>query len=95
MSPTDDPQTAYRRMALLGKLGSLGPLAHQTPYQYRERLRNALPHYREEVTTLVDSYVRSQYGAKRLSVDDRSRIVAAWLRVRLPMLRRIFTPRAG
>ena len=94
MSPTDDPQTAYRRMALLGKLGSLGPMAHQTPYQYRERLRNALPNYREEVTTLVDSYVRIQYGAKRLEMGDRNRIMTAWMRVRLPMLRRIFTPRA-
>ncbi len=92
MRSTDDPQTAYRRLALLGKFGSLGPLTHQTPYQYRERLRNALPHYRAEVTTLVDLYVRSQYGAKRLTVDDRSRILSAWLRIRLPMLRRIFIP---
>ena len=93
MSPTDDPQTAYHRMSLLGKLGSLGPMAHQTPYQYRERLRNALPNHREEVTTLVDSYVLSQYGAKRLAVGDRNRIANAWMRVRLPMLRRIFTLR--
>ena len=94
MSSTDDPQAAYRRLAFLGKLGSLAPLTHQTPYQYRERLLNALPNYREEIITLVDSYVLSQYGAKRLAVGDRDRIVTAWLRVRLSMLRRIFNPRA-
>lgn len=94
MSYTDDPRTAYRRMALLGKLSSMGPLTHQTPYQYMERLQNALPSYRGEVTTLVDLYVRSQYGAKRLTVGDRNRLVTAWLRVRMPMLRRVFSPRA-
>lgn len=92
MKTTDDPKTAYRRLSLLGGLGSLGPLAHQTPYQYKEKLRNALPQYREEFNTLVDSYVNSQYGAKRLAMGDRTRIVNAWLRIRLPMLRRFFNP---
>lgn len=95
MSSTDDPKIAYLRMALLGNLGSLGPLVHQTPYQYRESLHNALPKYQTEVSTLVDLYVQSQYGAKRLSVDDRNRITKAWLRIRLPMLRRIFAPRTS
>ena len=94
MSSTDDPRTAYRRMGLLGKLGALGPLDYQTPYEYKERLRNAMPNYRVEVSTLVDSYVQSQYGAKRLTKDDRNRILNAWMRLRMPMLRRIFTPRA-
>ena len=94
MSSTDDPQTAYHRMALLGKFSSLGPLSHQTPFQYRERLRNALPNFDAEVSTLVDSYVRSQYGAKRLTVEDRNRIVSAWMRIRMPMLRRIFARKA-
>ena len=93
MKSTDDPQTAYLRMALLARLGSLGPLTHQTPYQYGERLRNALPNYSGEVNTLVESYVRSQYGGQRLSVDDRNRIVEAWLRIRLPMLGRVFAPK--
>lgn len=90
MSSTDDPRTAYHRMAFPGKFSSLAPLTHQTPYQYRERLRNALPNYGAEVSTLVDSYVRNQYGAKRLTVEDRNQVVSAWMRIRMPMLRRIF-----
>ena len=83
----------YRRLALLGALGSVGPLDHQAPFQYRERLRQALPGYREEVSVLVEAYVRSRYGAKELSFADRRRMADAWMRVRLPLLLRSFRRR--
>jgi hypothetical protein len=93
MTLSEDPRAIYRRLALLGGLASVGPLDHQTPFQYRERLRNALPRYQEDVSVLVDAYVRSRYGAKELSFADRRRATDAWLRVRLPLLLRLFRRR--
>ena len=49
-----------------------------------------LPSYREDVSVLVDAYVRSRYGAKELSLADRRRLADAWLRIRLPLLLRFF-----
>jgi transglutaminase-like putative cysteine protease len=90
MIPSGDPRTAYRRLGLLGALGSTGPAVHQTPYQYLERLRTALPGHDEEVSALVGAYVRSRYGAKGLAGEESQLLVKAWLKVRLPLLRRVF-----
>ena len=95
MVPSEDPQTAYRRLALLGALGATGPHAYQTPFQYRERLRALLPSYRDDVDTLVDAYVRSEYGAKQLAAEDRESLIAAWLRLRTPLVLRILRIKAG
>ena len=93
--PSDDPQTAYRRLAFLGALGATGPHAYETPFQYRERLRALLPSYRDDVNTLVDAYVRSEYGAKQLAEEDREGLIAAWLRLRTPLVLRILRMKAG
>ena len=93
MVSSADPRVAYRRLALLGALGSAGPALHQTPYQYRERLRAALPGKDEEVSALIDAYVRSRYGAKQLASEERRGLVEAWLRVRMPLLWRVFQRR--
>ncbi len=89
MSPSEDPGTVYRRLTKLGALGSMGPKAHETPFQYREQLHTALPEYREDVNTLVDVYVRTRYGAKELRNTQRRSLADAWLRVRMPLLRRV------
>ena len=89
MIPSQDPSVAYRRLSLLGALSSNGPAAHQTPYEYRDRLQQALPDYREEVTTVVDAYVRNRYGAKEMPRGGGRRLTRAWLRLRLPLLLKI------
>lgn len=90
MVPSGDPRTAYRRLGLLGALGSAGPAVHQTPYQYRERLRTALPGHDEEVSALIGAYVRSRYGAKQLASEESQLLVNSWLKLRLPLLWRVF-----
>lgn len=93
MAPGEDPRAVYRRLALLGALGPVKPVDYQTPFQYLERLHRALPGQREEVSILVDTYVRSRYGAKELTIADRRRLTEAWLRVRMPLLLRVFRRR--
>ena len=90
MALSGDPRTAYRRLALLGALGSLGPVPHQTPFEYQERLRRVFPAHRQQVSVLIDAYVLSLYGAKEPATEDRGSVAQAWRRLRLPLLRRIF-----
>ena len=89
MTPSRDPGLAYRRLSLLGALSSNGPAPHQTPYQYRDRLEQALPAYREEISAVVDAYVRNRYGPKKLQRGGGWRLTRAWLRLRLPLLLRV------
>ena len=89
MTPSRDPGLAYRRLSLLGALSSNGPAPHQTPYQYRDRLGQALPDYREEISEVVDAYVRNLYGPKKLQRGGGRRLTRAWLRLRLPLLLRV------
>ena len=89
MTPSRDPGLAYRRLSLLGALSSNGPAPHQTPYQYRDRLGQALPGYREEISAVVDAYVRNRYGPKKLHRVGGWRLTRAWLRLRLPLLLRV------
>jgi hypothetical protein len=90
MALSGDPRTAYRRLAFLGTLGSIGPVPHQTPFQYQERLRRVFPAHRQQVSVLIDAYVLSLYGAKEPAAEDRGSVAQAWSRLRLPLLRRIF-----
>lgn len=89
MAPSRDPGLAYRRLSRLGGLSSNGPAPHQTPYQYRDRLGQALPDYREEISAVVDAYVRNRYGPNKLQHAGGWRLMRAWLRLRRPLLLRV------
>lgn len=86
MVPSDDPQQTFRRLAFLGSLAALKPVPYQTPYQYQQRLSQALPAYGEALSVIIDYYVRSLYGRKQLDDEQRLRLAQAWLRLRLPLL---------
>jgi len=88
MLPAQDPRLAYRQLALLGRLASVGPIAHQTPYQYRQRLSQLLPSHWDQLSVIVDSYVRSRYGQRQLDDDQRVDLARAWTELRMPLLLR-------
>jgi transglutaminase-like putative cysteine protease len=88
-----DPEVAFRRLALLGALSSAGALSHQTPFQYRARLEEVLPAHRNQVSDIVDSYVRTVYGRKTLTHEEQDRLASAWQALRLPLLMRILRRR--
>ena len=93
MVPSENPETTFRNMALVGSLAALGPWPHQTPFQYRQRLAEALPNHREPVSVIINHYVRSFYGKKVLDDGQRQQLTEAWLRLRLPLLFRSFRRR--
>jgi hypothetical protein len=86
MVPSTDPELTFRHLAFLGALNSIGPADYQTPFQYRQRLEEAFPSHREELSLIINSYVRSRYGRKELTDQERQGLVRAWLGVRLPLL---------
>ncbi|MEE3006369.1 MAG: transglutaminase domain-containing protein [Chloroflexota bacterium] len=86
MNPSEDPRLAYRRLAFLGRLASVGPISNQTPHQYRQRLTQLLPDHREQLSVVVDSYVRARYGQRQLNDDQRADLSQAWIKLRMPLL---------
>jgi hypothetical protein len=93
MVPSTDPELTFRHLAFLGALNSVGPADYQTPFQYRQRLEEAFPSHREELSLIINSYVRSMYGRKELNEQERQGLVRAWLGVRLPLLLHILRRR--
>ena len=88
MFSAEDPHVAYRRLAFLGRLASVGPIAHQTPYQYRRRLAQLLPDHWDQLSVVVDSNVRSRYGKRQLNDEQRLSLAQAWIELRMPLLLR-------
>ncbi|MDA0734486.1 MAG: transglutaminase domain-containing protein [Chloroflexi bacterium] len=86
LASSDSPEATFRRLAYLGALNSVALADHQTPYQYRERLEQAFPAHKNHLSTIINQYVRSQYGNKELSGEERQGLVRAWLSIRLPLL---------
>ena len=93
MVPSEDPQVVFRRLAFLGAMGSVGPVPHQTPLQYLQRLEVVFPDYRDQVGVIIGAYVRNFYGRKLLDEEERRQLTRAWLELRLPMLFRFLRRR--
>ena len=93
--PSENPEVAFRHLAFLGALNSVGPAPYQTPYQYMDRLAQAFPEQREGLSEIVNTYVKTHYGNKELSGDERSGLVRAWLGLRLPLLFHVVRRRTG
>jgi hypothetical protein len=93
--PSENPEVAFRHLAFLGALNSVGPAPYQTPYQYLDRLAQAFPGQREGLSEIVDTYVRSHYGNKELSNNERSGLVRAWQGLRFPLLIHVVRRRSG
>ena len=86
MAPSSDPETAFRRLAFLARLNALAPASHQTPFQYLERLYGEMPDHRQQLSTIIASYVSHLYGRKETTEEEGERLVQAWLEVRLALL---------
>ena len=86
MTPVQDPRETYRRLGFLGRLSAVGPIPHQTPLQYQQRLVEQIPDQQDNLSVIVDTYVRNRYGQKELGEEEGDRLARAWLGVRLPLL---------
>ncbi len=87
LAPAREPSAVYGRLRGLAVIGGLHGPGPRTPYQFGRQLGRSLPPYRESVDVIVDSYVRSRYGARTLSSGEEARLTDAWIGVRYPLLR--------
>ena len=87
LSEASEPEIVYRHLRELSAFGGLTGARPRTPYQFGRLLARRLPACRESLDVIVDSYVRSRYGAKTQSTDDSGALADAWLSVRYPLLR--------
>ena len=93
MEPSQDVEVLFRRLGILGRLNSVGPKPHETPYQYGRRLGEVLPEQQGPFSMLIGLYVRRRYGRKALSPEEIDAMTEAWLALRMPLLLRVFRPR--
>lgn len=93
MEPSGDAEVLFRKLAVLGRLNSVGPISHETPFQYGRRLDEVLPDQQGPFAVVIGSYVRRKYGGKELDQEEVSRMFEAWLTLRMPLLLRIVRPR--
>ena len=87
LAVTGEPETAYRRLRDLAAFGGMSAASSRTPYQFGEQLGRRLPAYSESVSVIVNSYVRTRYGAKAHTYDESGVLADAWTAVRYPLLR--------
>ena len=86
LAASGNPKVAFQRMATLAAMAAAGPSEFQTPYQFGNRLRRALPAQETPVSIIVAAYVRKRYGNKNSTASERRLLTVAWRRLRLPML---------
>ena len=70
MEPSPDVEVMFRRLGILGRLNSVGPKPHETPYQYGRRLGEVLPEQQGPFSLLIGLYVRRRYGRKDPSREE-------------------------
>ena len=92
MEPSQDVEVLFRRLGILGRLNSVGPKPHETPYQYGRRLGEVLPEQEGSLSMLIGLYVRWRYGRKDLSREEIDALTEAWLAIRMPLLLRVSAP---
>ena len=64
METSTDPEKLFGRLGLLGRLNSMGPQPHETPYQFGNRLGQALPELEAPCSVVVDRYVQWKYSKR-------------------------------
>ena len=94
LTPSADPEVAFRHLAFLGRLNALGPARYQTPFQYLEKLYEEMPDHRQQLRVIVASYVSHLYGRKETSEEEAQQLSQAWVEVRMPLLFHLLRRRA-
>lgn len=61
----DYASEAYGGMCELAAQAGIGPLPHQTPYEYVSTLINELPHHAEYIKVILNKFLISRYGAEK------------------------------
>jgi Transglutaminase-like superfamily/TgpA N-terminal domain/Domain of unknown function (DUF4129) len=80
-------QLAYESVARMASRFGYGPQPSQTAYEYATQLAVVVPAVREELQVVATAKVEALYGRREPSDELRRRLVQAYRRVRLSLLR--------
>lgn len=72
----------YRQLLQWTAAHGIRRKADQTPYEYLDDLRQALPGSQQEVDTITGAYVWARYSPRAPGVDEVEALAAAWDRLR-------------
>jgi hypothetical protein len=84
----DYPVQVWEKTLRLAKWSRVRPLPQETPREVMARLRRELPEV-DDIDYLGDSFIRSRYGKKALTPDEKDRLSAVWSKARNTLLARL------
>jgi Transglutaminase-like superfamily/Domain of unknown function (DUF4129)/TgpA N-terminal domain len=80
-------QLAYESVARMASRFGYGPQPSQTAYEYATQLAVVVPAVRDELQVVATAKVEALYGRREPSAELRLRLIQAYRRVRLSLLR--------
>ena len=84
----DYPVQVWEKTLRLAKWSKVRPLPQETPREVMERLRRELPEV-NDLDYLGESFIRSRYGQKQLTDEEKDRLTQVWHRTRNNLLQRL------
>jgi hypothetical protein len=82
------PVQVWEKTLRLARWVKLRPLPHETPREIVRRLKRELPEVKD-LDYLGESYIRSRYGQKPLTDNERERLEGVWKQSRNTLLQRL------
>jgi hypothetical protein len=82
------PAQIWEKTLRLGRWTRIRPLPQDTPREVVARLRQELPEV-EDLDYIGESYMKSRYGNKELTEDERNRLTQVWNTARNNLLARL------
>ena len=83
------PAQIWEKTLRLGRWSRIRTLPQETPREVVARLRQHLPEV-DDLDYLSETYMKTRYGQKELSDEERSRLTQVWNRARNNLLTKLF-----
>lgn len=80
------PQQLWAKTVRLAGWGGMRPEPGQTPHDFAQRLGKRHLDVRDDMPALADAYVKSRYGHKEITQEEKEALQDAWQEVRQNLL---------
>jgi hypothetical protein len=84
-------EDAYLQLQKISTFLGIKTSPAQTPFEFARMLTAMVPHVKDEVAIICDSFVKRTYGRKRLTARDRFLLFRAWRTARNGVLKELLT----
>ncbi len=80
-------ESVFARLVRVARWLGLAPAPADTPHEYGRRIAGVIPDRREDISTIVDAYVRERFGRRGVDDAESARLGGAWQRLRDQLVR--------